>query len=223
MAIDEPAPRTLLYWPAWDADDNPVALVRDDDLAQLCDSGDRRWFAPNDAAEPLSWAKLQIELGAGGLRLEDAVQVQLASLASARQWRWEMPAPAPWLSSNEQRSGSKHWTDQADAITEWRKAGNTHAIAAGLRSSRVQLDRVEVTAVVRFPDDGTLRDSPNMYPSIKAVIDGALVDTGVLPDDNDRHVAGLTIRPGPPIPVRPYNAAGRLTITVREVPVDAQA
>lgn len=40
------------------------------------------------------------------------------------------------------------------------------------------------------------RDVGNLYPTVKACLDGIVSDAKVLPDDDDRHVVGPDIRPG---------------------------
>lgn len=129
---------------------------------------------------------------------------------NARQWTLRIKAPVPWLNVNQRKDRRA----QAGDVKQWRTAGQTFC-----KSARVPrgLGRVNVTAVVRFPDDRVRRDAPNVYPAIKAAVDGALVDAGVVADDNDSYVTALHILPGDPIPARPYGPAGELVLTIREV------
>lgn len=128
---------------------------------------------------------------------------------TAREWTLRIKAPVPWLNVNQRRDRRA----QAGDVKEWRKAGRQFCQHAKVP----RLSRAAVTAVVRFPDDRVRRDAPNVYPSIKAAVDGALVDAGVVADDNDSYVTALHILPGDPIPVRPYGPAGELVLTIREV------
>lgn len=53
-------------------------------------------------------------------------------------------------------------------------------------------DRARILVVVRWPDRRR-RDVHNLFPTIKAAVDG-LVDAGVLPDDDDTHLIGPDLR-----------------------------
>jgi crossover junction endodeoxyribonuclease RusA len=131
---------------------------------------------------------------------------------TGRQWTLRIKAPVPWLNVNQRRDRRA----QAGDVKEWRKAGRTFC-----QQARVpRLAQAELTAVVRFPDDRVRRDAPNVYPSIKAAVDG-VVDAGVVADDNDSYITALHILPGDPIPARPYGPAGELLLTIREVVADA--
>lgn len=56
--------------------------------------------------------------------------------------------------------------------------------------------RTPVQLHVTFhPATNHRRDTPNLYPTAKALLDG-LVDAGVLPDDNDRVITQYTFHPG---------------------------
>ena len=54
------------------------------------------------------------------------------------------------------------------------------------------LERARLVAWVRFPD-GRRRDLHNYMPTLKALVDG-LVDAGLLPDDDSRHLQGPDMR-----------------------------
>lgn len=126
---------------------------------------------------------------------------------SGREWTLRITAPTGWLSKNERR----HWAPKAADIKRWRDAGRVHAI----KEKVPLLARVDLTAVVRFPDDRKRRDAPNVYVAVAAVVDG-LKDAGVVVDDNDSYVTALHIVPGEPIRARPYGPAGELVLTIRE-------
>lgn len=131
---------------------------------------------------------------------------------TAREWTVRIKAPVPWLNVNQRKDRRA----QAGDVRQWRRAGWTFSRAAMVP----RIDLAEVTAIVRFPDDHVRRDAPNVYPSIKAAVDGALVDAGVVADDNDSYVTALHILPGEPIPARPYSPAGELVLVIREVETD---
>ena len=57
------------------------------------------------------------------------------------------------------------------------------------------LERARLVAWVRFPD-GRRRDLHNYMPTLKALVDG-LVDAGLLPDDDSRHLQGPDLRLDP--------------------------
>ena len=71
--------------------------------------------------------------------------------------------------------------------------------------------RVHVTATVQGRTQGRM-DPANVYPTVKALIDG-IVDASVLADDDDRHLEGPDMRRGTPDPAMP---AGwhRITLTI---------
>ena len=56
-------------------------------------------------------------------------------------------------------------------------------------------ERARLVAWVRFPD-GRRRDLHNYMPTLKALVDG-LVDAGLLPDDDSRHLQGPDMRLDP--------------------------
>lgn len=62
---------------------------------------------------------------------------------------------------------------------------------AGLRARSAnpipRLDRCELEVCVGWPNRSRKRDAPNLWPTMKAAIDG-IVDAGWLPDDNDEHI-----------------------------------
>lgn len=133
----------------------------------------------------------------------------MTTMADTRTWTVTITAPVRWLNSNDRIDRRR----QAPDIKQWRQAA-----AAYCRAAKVpRLGKVAVTAEVRFPTDRPRGDAPNVYPSIKAAIDGALVDAGVVADDNDSYVASLLIKPGEPIPAKPFQPAGVLVLTITEV------
>lgn len=73
------------------------------------------------------------------------------------------------------------------------------------------LGRAHIVAVYE-PPDRRRRDPANLYPSVKACVDG-LVDAGVLPDDDAAHLEGPDMRLG----ARERHGLGRLVLHIREV------
>lgn len=70
---------------------------------------------------------------------------------------------------------------------------------------------VHVVAHVSAPKKSRA-DVGNTYPTVKACVDGALTDAGIIPDDNDDHLIGPDMRRAAPTGV-PGMYRIRLTIT----------
>lgn len=107
-----------------------------------------------------------------------------------------------WLNANDQR----HWSQRARITKAWRNA----AQFAARRAAIPPLDRAHVTATIHKTRGGRY-DPANLYPCIKAAIDGALVDTNVLIDDDHEHLTGPDMRAGTVDPV-PH-----ITLTITEL------
>jgi hypothetical protein len=60
-----------------------------------------------------------------------------------------------------------------------------------------RMDKVHVRGVYYYPDNRK-RDPGNWHVSLKSMIDGALVDTGIIPDDDDSHLVDHGIIRGYP-------------------------
>lgn len=88
------------------------------------------------------------------------------------------------LTSNQRR----HYHDTGRATKVLRITGKLNAQSQELRP----MTRVHVHVFVGWPDRRR-RDVPNLWPTVKALIDG-IVDAGILPDDNDDVVTALTFR-----------------------------
>ena len=120
---------------------------------------------------------------------------------TTRSFRLEMPARLELVSANDRL----HWAVRNRRGQQLRKAA--WALA---RQARIPLlERAVITAEYQPPLISRLRDADNLAPSVKYLIDG-LVDAGVLPDDNARHVTQVTYRLGDPFP------GGRLVLHVEE-------
>ena len=89
-----------------------------------------------------------------------------------------------WVTSNDR----PHWAVKAKAVAYVRKL--TWAAAKGRRLPRHKA--VHITVFVQYPTGGRA-DPNNAEPMGKAAVDG-LVDAGVIPDDDDRHVLGPDYR-----------------------------
>lgn len=107
----------------------------------------------------------------------------------------------PWTTNSERRW---HYHKRAQVVRDARARWAWRALAAGIP----RLDRVVIEAQPLAMDRRWKPDVAACYPSVKAAIDG-LVDARVLPDDNDRHVIGLTFLP---VEIGKQNGL-RLTIT----------
>lgn len=124
---------------------------------------------------------------------------------SARPWTLVIPAPTDWINANRRI----HYQQKARLTAAWRAAAALYAQSAGGPS----FERCTVTATPR-PIGSRRRDAANLYPTIKACIDG-LTDAGVFADDNDKVIAALTINPCDPIPtVRGKLVVAQLVLTL---------
>jgi Holliday junction resolvase RusA-like endonuclease len=121
------------------------------------------------------------------------------------EWRLEFPAPAPWLNMN---SRLRH---KAQAVERklWRDAAHVYARQRKLPKD---LARVHIVATLAFPTNHR-RDVTNYLASIKAVVDG-LVDYGLIPDDDDKHLQGPDLRRSDRRSVSGY---GFVVLDIREV------
>ena len=115
----------------------------------------------------------------------------------------DVPA-SEWLTAN----GRYHWADKARRARALRRRGRMLARAAGLRPSPT--GRVQVTAHVHTRTRGRM-DPANASPTTKALVDGALVDGRVVPDDDHAHLTGPDHRRGD---TRPDLAPGWHAITL---------
>lgn len=91
-----------------------------------------------------------------------------------------------WLLTSNARG---HWAKRSGTIRNLRTLGRAEAVRQlqGLR-----LDRARIEMWLTFPDHRR-RDVGNLAPTAKALVDG-LVDAGLLPDDDWRHLVGPDLR-----------------------------
>ena len=88
----------------------------------------------------------------------------------------------------------------------WREAGR---VSAGLVDGEPYAGPVHIFAHVYKPRAGRY-DAGNLYPTIKAILDG-VVDAGLLVDDSNDYVIGPDLRHGGKGPAR-------IVLTVTEIP-----
>lgn len=145
----------------------------------------------------------------------------------ARTWTLEFKAPCAWLTANKVYSTYSTYK-RAELVRTWRAATKQYATQARLPQG---LRRVRIDIMARFQGAGPVRDTRNLEPTIKAVIDGLgpqRVRTvqgvrhvspgyGLVPDDSDRYVVmGETVI-GPKLATLPRMHPGLLTITITEL------
>lgn len=106
-----------------------------------------------------------------------------------------IPAPDKPLTANQRL----HHHPKAERTRNWR-------LRTALLARRLEpMPHAHVTYWIHATSNRR-RDVANYYPTIKACLDG-VVDAGVLPDDDDRHVVGPDPRPG--------DKADEFTVTLR--------
>jgi crossover junction endodeoxyribonuclease RusA len=104
----------------------------------------------------------------------------------------ELPPGLVLLTANER----PHWSRRAAVTGGIRVAAATLARAAQIPAA----EQAWIT-VVLHPHNRRRLDPHNWGPSAKAAIDG-LVDAGILPDDDWRHLLAVTFLLGPTRPAR---------------------
>ena len=104
-----------------------------------------------------------------------------------RAWTVPLPPGLELLNANDRDS---HWARRKRITGALRETTGWLA-----RTQHIPpLARAHILAVYE-PPDRRRRDPANLYPSIKACVDG-LVDAGVLPDDDAVHLDGPDMRLG---------------------------
>lgn len=83
---------------------------------------------------------------------------------------FSIAAPGKYLSMNDR----EHWRPRMGKIKAWRRAAEHAARSYALPPSDIHM-RFDVP-------DKRRRDPHNLYPTVKAIVDG-LVDCGIWPDD----------------------------------------
>lgn len=146
---------------------------------------------------------------------------------TGREWTVSVLAPCAWITANQ--LNNRHTRHTRSTLTrQWREAVVEWSKHAKLPTG---LDCVRVDAVARFLGRAPVRDRDNLRPTLKAVIDGLTPQRvwarkgkwyvspgyGLIPDDNDRHLAGSDIRIGDPLRTSPPGHPGLLLLTITEV------
>lgn len=90
-----------------------------------------------------------------------------------------LPYLSPPLSANQRM----HWQAKGRITREVRSTATTLARHAKLPRA----ERLIITLHYQ-PKNRRRRDAHNLYPTVKALVDG-LVDAGLVPDDNTEHVS----------------------------------
>lgn len=101
-----------------------------------------------------------------------------------RTFKIEMPPGMPLLNAN----GREHWSKRASGTSTIRM------VARNLSKDIPRLEKVKIRGIYYAPNNRR-RDTSNLFPSVKAAVDG-LVDSGVLKDDSDRYVVSLEMARG---------------------------
>jgi crossover junction endodeoxyribonuclease RusA len=91
----------------------------------------------------------------------------------------ELPVGLQLMNSNDR----EHWSKRAKVSALIRTAARAQC------KDIPRLGKVKIRAVYYAPDNRR-RDVSNLFPSVKAAVDG-IVDAGVLKDDNDKYVVAL--------------------------------
>lgn len=110
--------------------------------------------------------------------------------------------PAKLINANERL----HFHVKNQRTQAWRTAAR-EAVENGFHPYR--FERAHITVAYRFPDNRR-REVSNLQPTSKALVDG-IVDSLLVPDDDDRHVVGPDNRRSYP------NGAPLVTITIEEI------
>lgn len=102
---------------------------------------------------------------------------------------------------------------KADLTAHLRKLSKERALTQFDHSERTMFSdkRPCHIGVIVCPPTNRRMDSPNWYPTVKALIDG-LTDAGVFEDDNNKVITSVTFVPGPKTSNKKY----RIEIVIRE-------
>ena len=112
----------------------------------------------------------------------------------------ELPVGMQLINANDR----DHWRKSAG------KTATIRSVARGQAKGIPRLGKVKIKVIYYAPDNRR-RDTTNLFPSVKAAVDG-IVDAGVLKDDSDKFVIGYEILRGS------HNIPkGQLTIEIIEV------
>jgi crossover junction endodeoxyribonuclease RusA len=125
-----------------------------------------------------------------------APETQHGGIIRPASWRIELPVGLKLLNENETRR--MHWRRVREMASIVRHAG---AIAG--RNARQhglpQMRAAHVYYVIHPGPRSVRRDPGNWMQSAKAAVDGALVDAGILADDDSTRLLGPDPRLGAPV------------------------
>ncbi|QTF82147.1 RusA-like resolvase [Arthrobacter phage Prairie] len=147
------------------------------------------------------------------VRSEDPSGEEFASmLAELQRARAELPLvdyfcihPSDWDKTRLSLNDRLHFRANAERTKFWRELSGIMG-----RRVRARLSRGRVEVVYRFPNNQR-REVSNLQSTSKAIVDG-LVDAGIYPDDDDKHLIG-------PENLRdPVNGPNRVTVLLYGVP-----
>lgn len=96
-------------------------------------------------------------------------------------------APTRWLNANDR----VHRVGDNPNVQAWKQEAEHAAL---FQNEPIPLWPVTITATIHKARRGRW-DAHNLYPTLKACIDG-LVAAGLLPDDSNEYVTAVTIRAG---------------------------
>lgn len=122
-----------------------------------------------------------------------------------RQWELKLTVEGgrTWLSLNHR----EHYMTRAKKIRAWRTYAQQKANAAGIPT----LDRATITGHI-YKNRAGRYDPHNLFPTVKAIIDG-IVDAGILADDDHTHLRAALEHGGINRQEPPH-----LIITIKEEP-----
>lgn len=84
-----------------------------------------------------------------------------------------------------------HWRAKAKKVADLREIGRREARAEGMQPA---IGPVDVIVTIYWPDKRR-RDAPNLWDTVKPLIDG-IVDAGILRDDSDQYIARTIFQAG---------------------------
>lgn len=143
-------------------------------------------------------------------RLAGAVQPRPAGdRTTGRTWTIAMPAGQTLLTANQRM----HWSKRARITKQLRSDAFLMAKYAKIPA----LERAQVVCVYEPPPVRGVKDVGNLAPSAKALVDGAICDAGVLPDDSDAYMVGPDMRRG-----RQPHPGGRLLLIITELTTNGE-
>ncbi|TMS00128.1 hypothetical protein [Nonomuraea basaltis] len=119
-----------------------------------------------------------------------------------RTWTITLPAGVKLLNANDRL----HWAAEARITKDLRTLGHVLALKAKIP----HLERAHIVCVYQ-PPDRRARDSANLHPTVKALVDGMVSDAKILPDDSSRYLSGPLVEIGEVYP------KGRMVLHIAEV------